>query len=87
LSSEAGRYDRVREEAAVEPIHLDPAAELRRRADRISSLIVSSDYPEIDIQIEIAGLRRWCREHIPDRVELFDRVYGSRFRRLMTQFR
>jgi hypothetical protein len=67
--------------------HADPAIELRHRADRISSLILSSDYPEIDIQIEISGLRRWCREHMPDRLDLFDRVYGSRFKRLMTQFR
>ncbi len=65
----------------------DPATELKRRADRISSLILSSDYPEIDIRIEIAGLRRWCQVHIPDRLDLFDRLYGSRFKRLMEQFR
>ena len=65
----------------------DPAVELRRRADRIASLIVASDYPDIDIDIEIAGLRRWCAEHLPDRLDLFEMVYGSRFRRLREQFR
>jgi hypothetical protein len=66
----------------------DPVAdELKRRANRISVLIVSSDYPDIDVEIEIQSLRRWCREHLPDRVELFDMVYVARFRRLMEQFR
>ncbi len=65
----------------------DPAAELRKRADRISRLILSTDYPEIDIQIEIADLRRWCREQLPERLDLFEMVYVSRFRRLMAQFR
>jgi hypothetical protein len=63
------------------------AAVLQRRADRICALIVSSDYPEVDIEIEIQKLRRWCRERLPDRAELFELVYVSRFRRLRDQFR
>jgi hypothetical protein len=63
------------------------AATLQRKADRISFLIVASDYPDIDIDIEIASLRRWCKVHLPDRVELFEIVYVSRFRRLREQFR
>lgn len=73
----------------MEP-YLDPdtqAARLRRRADRICSLIVASDYPDIDIEIEIRALRRWCAHVMPDRSELFDLVYESRFRRLREQFR
>jgi hypothetical protein len=65
----------------------DPARELQRRADRIASLIVASDYPDVDIDIEIRALKRWCEGRLPDRVELFDLVYGSRFRRLREQFR
>ncbi len=63
------------------------AANLRRRADRICSLIVGSDYPDIDIEIEVRALRRWCRDQLPDRLELFDMIYGSRFQRLRQQFR
>lgn len=66
----------------------DPIAEeLQRRADRICALIVGSDYPDVDIEIEIRGLRRWCAERLPDRAELFDLVYGGRFDRLREQFR
>ena len=65
----------------------DAAGELKRKADRISSLIVASDYPDIDIDIEIANLRRWCQEQLPDRLDLFEIVYLSRFRRLREQFR
>jgi hypothetical protein len=60
---------------------------LQRRADRICALIVGSDYPEVDIDVAIADLRRWCRDRLPDRLELFDLVYASRFRRLRDQFR
>ncbi len=65
----------------------DMAEELKRKADRISSLIVASDYPDIDIDIEIANLRRWCQAQLPDRLDLFEIVYLSRFRRLREQFR
>ena len=65
----------------------EPAEVLRRRADRIASLIVASDYPDVDIDIEIRKLRRWCAEQLPDRLDLFEMVYVSRFRRLREQFR
>jgi hypothetical protein len=65
----------------------EPARVLQRRADRIAFLIVASDYPDIDIEIEIRNLRRWCAEHLPDRLELFEMVYASRFSRLWQQFR
>ena len=69
------------------PSPLDPAWELQRRADRICSLILTSDYPDIDVDIEIGNLRRWCAEHLPDRAELFEMIYAARFRRLREQFR
>jgi hypothetical protein len=65
----------------------DPARDLQRKADRICSLIVGSDYPDVDIDIEIEALRRWCAAEIPRRLELFELVYASRFRRLREQFR
>jgi hypothetical protein len=61
--------------------------QLQRRADRICSLIVASDYPRIDITIAIGQLREFAQEHFPHRMALFERVYESRFRRLWTQFR
>lgn len=66
---------------------VDPATLLQRKADRLSALIVASDYPDVDIDVEIAALRRWCREQLPDRLELFEMVYVSRFNRLRAQFR
>jgi hypothetical protein len=60
---------------------------LQRRADRICSLIVASDYPAIDVVIQIRKLRSFAEEHFPDRMRLFERIYESRFRRLWEQFR
>ena len=62
-------------------------AELQRAADRICSLILYTDYPEVDVLIERAKLRERCEELFPDRVELFDMIYESRFDRLWEQFR
>lgn len=61
--------------------------ELQRRADRICSLIIGGDYPAIDVVIEIRKLRGFCEESFPDRMDLFEKVYEGRFRRLWDQFR
>jgi len=61
--------------------------ELQRRTDRIGSLIVASDYPAIDVVIEIRKARDFADEHFPGRMYLFDGIYGNRFRRLWEQFR
>jgi len=63
------------------------ASLLQRQADRISVLIVSSDYPEIDIYIEVSKLREWCDENFPEKYGLFEMIYGRRFLRLWQQFR
>ena len=60
---------------------------MQRGADRIGSLIVASDYPAIDLVIEIRKLREFAERHFPGHGELFEMVYGSRFRRLWEQFR
>jgi predicted ArsR family transcriptional regulator len=62
-------------------------AELARGAERVSFLIVATDCPRIDVDIERAALRRRCKVLFPDKVELFDLIYESRFRRLWEQFR
>ncbi len=62
-------------------------AELQRAADRVCSLILYSDYPEVDVLIERRKLRDLCERMYPDRLGLFDMVYESRFDRLWEQFR
>lgn len=61
--------------------------EIGRMADRIASLIVASDYPLIDIEIEKQKLRERIAELFPDRTGLYDLIYEPRFRRLKEQFR
>lgn len=61
--------------------------ELQRMADRVSFLILSSDLPEIDIEIEKNKVRERCLELYPDREELYEMTYESRFQRLWDQFR
>ena len=69
------------------PTTADRAAieDLARRADRVTSLILHSDMPEVDIAIEIAALREHVRERFPGREDLFRMVYESRWRRFREQ--
>jgi hypothetical protein len=62
-------------------------ARLRRAADRVCTLILISDYPEIDIELEKVKVRQLAEELFPDRMDLYEMVYESRFRRLWEQFR
>lgn len=61
--------------------------EIRTMADRIASLIVGSDYPMTDIEIEKQKLRERISELFPDKIDLYDLIYEPRFRRLKDQFR
>jgi hypothetical protein len=63
------------------------ATEIRRRADRISALILHGDLPRVDIEIEIRNFRTFVVEALPGKEQLFDMVYLSRFRRLWSQWR
>lgn len=60
---------------------------LARMADHVCVLILNPDYPDIDVKIAIDNVREVCREMFPDRMELFEMIYMSRFRRLWEQFR
>jgi hypothetical protein len=60
---------------------------LQRMADRVCVLILSSDLPAVDIEIEKGKVRERCLELYPDREQLYEMVYESRFRRLREQFR
>ena len=63
------------------------AEQIRRMAERIAVLIVSSDYPLVDIAIERSNLRDEAEALFPDRMEIYDRIYESRFDRLIEQWR
>ena len=56
-------------------------------ADRVCVLILSSDLPVIDIEIEKNKVREFCLELYPDQEQLYEMVYESRFQRLWDQFR
>jgi hypothetical protein len=61
--------------------------EVQRMADHVCILILSSDLSAIDIEIEKNKVRERCLELYPDREELYEMVYESRFHRLWDQFR
>ena len=59
--------------------------DLRRRADAITSRILYSDEPRIDLDIAIGALRDHVERRYPDRLWLFELVYEARWRRLREQ--
>lgn len=61
--------------------------ELQRMADRVCVLILSSDLPAIDVEIEKIAVRQRCLELYPEREPLYEMIYESRFQRLWDQFR
>jgi hypothetical protein len=62
-------------------------AELRHGADRVCQLILRDAVPAIDVLLGAGELRLRARDLFPGEQELFERLYGSRFRRLWQQFR
>ncbi|MGB2660953.1 MAG: DUF72 domain-containing protein [Candidatus Omnitrophota bacterium] len=60
---------------------------LSREAERIVSLILHTDYPKVDIDIEKEKLRKMCIELFPGKAHLFEMIYEQRFERLWKQFR
>ena len=61
--------------------------EIARGADRVASLILYGDTPEVDIRIAIERLRDRAEELFPGRGWFFASVYESRFERLIEQWR
>ena len=61
--------------------------QLQRMADRVCTLILSSDLPAIDIAIEKSKVRQRCLDLYPYREWLYNMIYESRFDRLWQQFR
>ena len=67
--------------------HLPLADRLQRAAHRISALLLFSDLPWIDIEIKINKMRMMCEEEAPEKLDLFEAIYASRFERLREQWR
>ena len=61
--------------------------EISDMADAVCRLILSSDYPDVDVAIEKEKVRARCEELFPDRMELYEMIYESRFQRLWEQWR
>ncbi len=65
----------------------DLAERLRRHSDRICSLILYSDLPWIDVELEINAMRNVVEDEAPEQADLFERLYAARFRRIRDQWR
>ena len=65
----------------------DKMREVQRMARWVCVLILDTDLPAIDIEIEKNKVRERCLELYPDREDLYDMIYESRFQRLWEQFR
>ena len=63
-----------------------PSEILRLIADGVTSLILHSDLPGEMIDREIVAARAYCMRELPDRIELFDMIYASRWRRIRSQW-
>jgi hypothetical protein len=61
--------------------------EIQRMANRVCVLILNTDLPAIDIEIEKNKVRERCLELYPDKEDLYEMIYESRFQRLWEQFR
>ena len=59
----------------------------QRRVDRLCFLIVATDCSQKDIDIERLYLRTEAARLFPEKFHLYEMIYESRFRRLLTQFR
>ena len=65
----------------------DLAEKLKRKTDLVCTLIFCPQVPDATIAGERKLVRLLCEKFLPDRLELYDLVYESRFDRLIQQFR
>jgi len=67
--------------------NLSHVEQLKRGSDRVCNLILSSDLPCLDIEIEVNQLHELCCQEMPEKLDLFEAVYTCRFKRLWEQLR
>jgi hypothetical protein len=58
------------------------ADELKNYSDRICNSIFHMDVDWVDIEIQVSEMRYFCEDYAPEKLELFEMIYASRFRRL-----
>ncbi len=63
------------------------AKSFSRESDEIVDMILRADMPKIDVENRIRAFRSRVLEAFPEKRELFDGLYLSRFERIWKQFR
>lgn len=63
------------------------ALHLRRMADRVAAMIVTSSYSDLECVLAEREVRMECLRLLPEKMDLYGLVYAARFRRLREQFR
>lgn len=66
---------------------MDYAEKLKHRTELICALILCDQIPDRTIEGERKLLRSWVQKFLPDKMDLYDMIYESRFDRLISQFR
>mgnify|MGYP003610434568 CR=1 FL=1 len=56
-------------------------------ADDVARMIIDTDLPWIDIELQIESLRAKAARLFPLKMDLFNLIYVNRFRRLWEQWR
>ena len=74
-------------EKLIKRIEEEKYRKLQRMTDKVCSLILISDYPEVDIEIEKDKVKQECFILFPDKLYLYEMIYETRFKRLLYQFR
>jgi len=59
---------------------------LARESERIITLILHTNMPRVDIDIQIENFREECLRRFPDSEDLFEMIYAARFRRIWEQW-
>ena len=65
----------------------DTAEWIKRSADRVVRMILTSTVSDLDCALAERELRMECLHLLPEKMALYDLVYAARFRRLREQFR
>jgi DNA-directed RNA polymerase subunit RPC12/RpoP len=86
IKCECGHEIGFQHREITEELEDEKIQEIKRFADKIAFLIVSTDYPKIDIEIEKEKFRDKLTELFPDKAYLYELIYEPRFQRLKEQF-
>ena len=66
---------------------MELSARLTHKTELICTLILCDHISAETIAGERKLVRQWCAKFLPDKLELYDLIYESRFDRLIQQFR